>query len=81
MSFDQDGAGNRNGADTDPTEEERQELLVMTMDIEGQEVQLAVYEDDDPNQLATVFCEQYNLGDDFVAMIESHIYNNMAEVL
>ena len=82
MSVEGGSNGSRNALDTDPTEDiKTTELLVMTMDIDGQEVQLAVYEDDDPNQLATVFCEQYGLGDEFVTMIESHIYNNMAEVL
>ena len=38
----------------------------MTMDIEGEEVQLAVYEDDDPAELAKVFCQEYGLGNEYM---------------
>ena len=63
-------------------EDQRQELLVMTIDLgDGSKDLLRVHEGEDPFELAMDFCEKHGLSSQLVEPLAQNIYINMEHVL
>ena len=71
-----------NSANPATVDAQRQELLVMTIDLgNGAKDSLRVFEGDDPLELAINFCAKHGLGLQLREPLAQNIYNNIEQVL